>query len=353
MNILKFSKTSLTVMCGMLSFSAYGWWDQTHQLIGLVASQNISSEAYEKADKLLKVTIEYPGSATLSNNANEFDTAAGWPDAINMFHNQPTNFAHKMCHFTDLLMDKDLAGTDISYASAQKELQKSLSNKPINSISCLKGAIKTLMVSSTSEVDKAIALRYVIHIVGDIGQPLHNISKISGTSDDRGGNSTLFPSNVDIPTITGVSTTQRKLHALWDATLGNFIQFPFLPAQIKEGAYPSDYTDMNKLIADKITSQDGFDKALEISANTPQTIEDWIIDGYQVAAKYAYSDLNVTWAAYSILRNEVIDAQVEKSYSRLTHLLNAIFDSKSSSLEFQKMVYTIKNDKNIQPFILK
>ena len=61
----------------------------------------------------------------------------------------------------------------------------------------------------------------VIHLVGDIHQPLHTVSAIDPTyvSGDHGGNNEKFP------LICGVST----LHGVWDSIAYNYCGYPDLP----------------------------------------------------------------------------------------------------------------------------
>ncbi len=78
----------------------------------------------------------------------------------------------------------------------------------------IKGAQSTVYSSKALALDKARQLRFMVHIVGDIHQPLHAASYFSAQfpSGDRGGN--------DWP-VAGFSWT-TELHALWDGGLGQW-----------------------------------------------------------------------------------------------------------------------------------
>lgn len=71
---------------------------------------------------------------------------------------------------------------------------------------------------SNTKNDRAEALRYLIHFVGDIHQPLHCVSRTSDElpSGDRGGN--LF--KVRLPS--GSVFPAKNLHAVWDFGGGLF-----------------------------------------------------------------------------------------------------------------------------------
>src|SRR5262249_38088288 len=74
--------------------------------------------------------------------------------------------------------------------------------------------------TSPSKTARAQALRFVIHFVGDIHQPLHCASRVdaSHTEGDQGGNLvTVVASNGN------GGTGQVKLHSYWD---GGVTRFP-------------------------------------------------------------------------------------------------------------------------------
>jgi hypothetical protein len=68
-----------------------------------------------------------------------------------------------------------------------------MTGQALSSVAIVQNAVKVLSVninkSTTSE--KALFARYLVHIVGDIHQPLHSVSLYNTTfpSGDRGGNS--------------------------------------------------------------------------------------------------------------------------------------------------------------------
>jgi len=331
---------------------SYAWWDQGHQLITLLASKNISSETYKKADDLLHTPIEYPGSITLSENSSNFATVGSWADAINLYSNQPTEIPHKSCHYTDLEMDYSLSGTDITDDFAKKALQKSLLTHEITSISCLKSAIKTLTTASQTKKRKAIALRFLMHIVGDMTQPLHNITRVKNGEGDRGGNSFIFPSTIWIPSTSGYSSPQTKLHGVWDGSLGAFLQFPYDIKHIKIGEYEKSDLDLNQYYAKELMDSKWVQEIFSEYLESDESIENWVIDGYKLAAKYVYSDESARWGIYSGPRYDIVKTQIVKGSARLAFLLDAIFDPQNSALAFHDIVYTIKNDRKIKQFSL-
>lgn len=74
------------------------------------------------------------------------------------------------------------------------------------------------------EEARSVAMRYLIHYVGDIHQPLHSASLVDKhfPSGDRGGN--LFP----------LHNQEKELHALWDSVLMEYDGYPELPMTIAD-----------------------------------------------------------------------------------------------------------------------
>ncbi|MGC4002630.1 MAG: S1/P1 nuclease [Pirellulales bacterium] len=79
-----------------------------------------------------------------------------------------------------------------------------------NVIQALKFSRKTLLDPKTSPADRALALAWLIHLTGDLHQPLHSTSLYSKElypTGDQGGNLVYL-------------MQRTNLHALWDGFLG-------------------------------------------------------------------------------------------------------------------------------------
>jgi hypothetical protein len=89
---------------------------------------------------------------------------------------------------------------------------------PINAVTGLEWAIKKLSDPTSSERGRAYALAILMHLGGDIHQPLHASTRYTTKlpQGDAGGN--FFPLNETLPL--------KNLHAYWDAAGGMFGQGP-------------------------------------------------------------------------------------------------------------------------------
>lgn len=81
----------------------------------------------------------------------------------------------------------------------------------INSVQLVQNAIKVLTTNiNKTTAERALFARYLVHVVGDIHQPLHSVSLFNETypSGDRGGNSLK---------ITLLNGSANNLHSFWDS----------------------------------------------------------------------------------------------------------------------------------------
>jgi hypothetical protein len=138
---------------------------------------------------------------------------------------------------------------------------------------------------------KAEALKYVVHFIGDLHQPLHDED-----DNDKGGNTrhVIFDGRPD------------NLHWIWDTGLLEHIN-PSPKALAAE-------------LESRITPQDR-EKWVRGS------IEDWALEGHRLAQSVAYEDLPNTnpasiTPAYERQANPPIELQLEKAGVRLAHVLD-------------------------------
>jgi hypothetical protein len=86
-----------------------------------------------------------------------------------------------------------------------------MTGEALSSVAIVQNAVKVLS-ANTSKItsEQALFARYLVHIVGDIHQPLHSVSLFNATypSGDRGGNSQK---------IIILNESTQNLHSFWDA----------------------------------------------------------------------------------------------------------------------------------------
>ena len=164
----------------------------------------------------------------------------------------------------------------------------------INAYTKLNFMVKELKSNKLSAENKLFYLRLLIHIVGDLHQPLH-----IGRKDDQGGNKikvTWFNAN-------------SNLHRVWDDQLVTFQQLS--------------YTEYAAVINHPSITQ----KKLWLSQN----INLWLFDSYQTVDKI-YTDIKTDDKLdyqYNFKFVAVLNAQLLKGGVHLAGILNSIFDKKN------------------------
>ncbi|MGY3803796.1 S1/P1 nuclease [Pigmentibacter ruber] len=345
---------------------SFAFWDQSHQLIAGIAEQKISEKTKTEVYRLLKIAIATPGSEELARNSSTMDTAASWADNIKGYR-ETENYS--TCHYTDVPLTKEMIGKDINDDEAMAKLKDAVAKSNYNSVNCLKSSIKTLLTNSESDVKKAIALRMVLHIVGDIGQPLHSAELVSGDFTDAGGNNIKLDKPVNVINIDGTSSSANNMHKIWDSSLNIYFQFAYDPERTKKGIYTTEETNATKKDSISIIKNKNFKfltNSLENSSNE-SLIEGWVLDSYKTAVKSVYTDIKLptsdfssqatitasftkNWKSYHDDRADIIANQIKKSGIRLYFVLNEIFDSGKIDNPYKTLVENIRNDSSIQPF---
>lgn len=173
------------------SSNGYCWGPLGHQIIGAVADERMSPEARAMVAGILGMETSW--------------MAANWADE----NRSDVRFTHN-----DKERDRDKKEADdhnfsdfhyINLDSDQKYENRPNHDKK-DSFGAIKGSIKILKDPSAKKVEKEIALKYLIHLIGDIHQPLH-----VGNLHDIGANFCLV--------YWKKSPKPKSLHQVWDTNM--------------------------------------------------------------------------------------------------------------------------------------
>lgn len=170
------------------------WGCAGHHIVALIAKQHLSAGALEATNKLLEGQPIDPKLARYCKDepADPFVSAATWADDIKKGEGTAT------WHYIDI--PRAVTHGDLSpYCEPVGPLKNG------NRTGCILTAIRDQLdvLQSGRSTDRPRALRYVIHLVGDLHQPLHVTD-----NGDRGGNC--------VPLHFGATSEITNLHALWD-----------------------------------------------------------------------------------------------------------------------------------------
>ncbi len=235
----------------VLAPSAQAWGCKGHQTVALIAEKHLTPETREWVTKLLS---ENPIDANLRRYCGEatrdaIADASTWADDVRGERkNGPW-------HYIDI----------------PRGVKRGPLGPYCGKAGCVTSAIsEQLAILKDKNADaakRADALRYVIHFVGDLHQPLHTI-----TNSDEGGNCVPLKYLRRSPH-EHFHSFWPNLHSIWDTAI---------PERDAEGADAAEYADI--LDAQFAGDIEGWQKA-------GIHIDDWVWEGYDLAESVAYGDL--------------------------------------------------------------
>jgi hypothetical protein len=261
----------VSVCClGLFAAPAFAWNDTGHMAVAYIAYKHLTPQAREAVDRLVALN---PDVAAWSNalpaswdedtrRLARFMFISIWPDLIKSKDtyvsdgpaggNEPPpvpessqnigysdKLRHKYWHFVDHPFSTD---------------QTPVAQPPVPNAESQLAILRTAFADpQTSDDVRAYDLTWIVHLVGDLHQPLHTVSRFSKghPKGDDGGNVVMLCT----------APCKANLHGFWDSVLGaGFIDvtislgealdaIPFPSATAK-----SDTTDTAKWIAEGVAA---------------------------------------------------------------------------------------------------
>jgi len=207
---------------------AWAWGDLGHSTVGYIAEYKLTKKAKNMIYKILgpeplAVSAVFPDHVRSDNRYNAF-----------------SNY-----HFLEIKLGKkfsDLSPSD----RAEKDADTLISRAPA-----------LLFDPALNREQKMILLRYLVHLVGDVHQPLH-----IGNGLDRGGN--LCDVRWTHP-VTGKTETDN-LHSFWDDKIMSFIENDFQKGSGQAKKLWFGYREFGDLLLKENQSQSAeisFDKVIK------------------------------------------------------------------------------------------
>lgn len=207
---------------------SYGWNDTGHMTVAFITYSNLTPTAKKRVDDLIRLNPKFnewvalipSGTDEAKKNGMLFMLAATWADQIKSDNqhladgpqqgDQPPNdgTADKITGYSDRAMHKYWHFVDIPFSPDQTPLKSPWSPNASTQIP----ALRAILSSAKSDELKSYALVWLLHLVGDVHQPLHCASRFTKLlpNGDAGGN---FVTICD-------PQCGRRLHAFWDGILG-------------------------------------------------------------------------------------------------------------------------------------
>lgn len=263
--------------------------------VAKIAYQRLKPEVQEEVDRLIcYFASSFPESP-------DFVTASCWPDDI---ADQGLK-AFAAWHASAYPYDP----TNVLSPLEKESIIKSREGK--NCIFAIEECMKTLSDPKASDWSKALMLRLLIHIVGDIHQPLHCTTFFSADfpQGDRAG--TRFP-------IQWEGQEKKNLHAFWDSMCGLGSIRPMRPLDWAGETFIN-------LLVEELTS---FYPEKSFPELSNMDLDQWREESYKLGSTVAYQGIKPGEApskSYITKGQEVAGKRITLAGYRLAKLLNSAF----------------------------
>jgi hypothetical protein len=291
----------LQIAIGLISFMlltpiiSMGWGAGGHMMVAKIAFDRLNPHAKAQAQMLLAIPINPAG---ITSHSKDFVNAAHWADDLRPV---PEFDSFKELHFIDTGFSTD--GTPLPELPTP------------NIVTALEEQVNILRTSS-NKAAQAQALRFIIHFVGDIHQPLHCATRVDSAhpEGDRGGNLVRIK-------VVGANgqTKQTNLHSYWDGGLGSF------PPSGANFA-PPPLSSIPAAVAKAKAGNPDTDPALKL--DDPTNYQAWADESFELAKTVTYKGIangGTASAAYNTKGIKTARKRVAWGGYRLAALLNSIW----------------------------
>jgi S1/P1 Nuclease len=241
-----------------LPSQARAWGCEGHQVIALLAEKHLTPNALAMAKKILAETPIDPALDRYCKPVNTDPLADGstWPDDMRGLRPESAPW-----HYID-----------IPLGTTSRNVEKFCDPKEGCVTKAIRDELAVLRSAKSNPKDRADALRFLIHFVGDLHQPLHAV-----TNNDMGGNCVPVAFFDTLPRLRDpqMESYAPNLHGAWDT---NILERATIGKNVDQVA-----SDLNKSFSRQM---DGWQKG-------PANIDAWVWESYELAAKNVYAKLPV------------------------------------------------------------
>ena len=179
---------------------AHSWGDEGHEVIGLIADHYLLPAVRSKVNAMLAA------DATHLTASTRIDSEATWADKFRDSDRNTTETRYRQTrnwHFVDL----EMQGPDLySACFGRRPLPRNTPASEGSAEDCVVDKIEQfaaeLSASTATPEERRLALQFMLHLVGDLHQPLH-----ASDDHDQGGNAKR---------VAAPGGYMNNLHHYWD-----------------------------------------------------------------------------------------------------------------------------------------
>ena len=290
-NLVAVRRAAVAAATFALSGSCWAWGDEGHTIVGQIASHYLQPGVRSKIDAIL-------ATDTSTLTPHDFDSETTWADKYRDSDRGTTNVHYlqtRQWHFVDIeLADANIDSACFNHPSMPAGTPASAGPASDCSIDKIDQFAAELRSPDTAPEERLLALKFLMHFVGDLHQPLH-----AADDHDAGGNAKHVSA-------TGLGL--GKLHGFWDT---QFVR-----------RLGTDPVAVGDALAVRITTT-------EATTWASGTATDWANESFNIAKAKVYGKLPVpktsgTYAlpaSYVTASKAIVTRQLSRAGVRLAAIL--------------------------------
>lgn len=270
------------------------WRCKGHMLVAMIGQIDLSSNdpnAFKEANNIVAVL-----NGTLSHGlSNSFVESACWADDLKRFdmHSFDQGHYYDMPYNPEGILQTISPGFNV--LQSWSNVMKTLSQQTLDS----------------APFETSVSLRFLIHIAGDIHQPLHCAALFNSEfpSGDEGGTFFMIPFSSDI----------QQLHAFWDSGAGELAVSPARPLSQES------WNDLFSIAEQIMYTYPRSSLQDELKLKNPA---DWCLGSFEDAVDYAYDGVTEGQAPsqeYVQRAWQVIQRRIALAGYRLSDTISSLY----------------------------
>ena len=258
----------LLLIAASAAKQALAWNDRGHMTVAYIAYKKLKQAKRDRVDALLKMNPKYsewettinqqiPNATQKDKNLLIFMIAATWADQIKRDKaytsdgsdrgNRPDGSPDPIRNsgYDDMLMHKYWHFIDTPFSADGTALPAI----PVPNIQDRIALFRHVLASDSADSLKSYDLSWLLHLVGDVHQPLHCSTRVSSADPqgDAGGN------------LVKLDCAKCELHFFWDDLLGTNAELKTVKNAARE--LPKANSALSKKMDEKVWVAEGFEAA--------------------------------------------------------------------------------------------
>jgi hypothetical protein len=267
-------------------FSAHGWNDLGHRTVAELAWRQVNPKERQAASELLRQHPHYRSllvadvPAKVDTNEWAFLSAALWPDRV-----RPAKAGQAAKPRSVTKYNVFPHGIDLPFVRASEtndSLLKKFVVKNPNAATVIDDSLATLRNRNASAHDRAVSLCWVLHLFGDLHQPLHAATLV--TCDKPAGTG-----SGGACLVRDRAGKNLNLHAFWDQLPGASLSYSGVTA-----------------LADELSAAPGFNPGALKAYRRNKSAASWGRESHNLAVEFAYAEQWVQWADAAAVKSGAV-----------------------------------------------